>query len=171
MTTQRAISARGPGLRWLVRISAVVLGLANLAALPLWFSNPFTLRDDTNFVEATTPLLIAVMAGLAISEVCLRIFDLPGRSFVHRYWIVVVSVCLGGALMGAPLSVQFTIDGTLTADPPPGSLAGPIPLLAAIVATLPYGVIGAAFGLVIGFMEGLVLALPLAYMLGLLHED
>jgi hypothetical protein len=171
MTTQRVMSAPKPGVRWFVRVSAVIVGLANLAALPLWFGNPFTLRDDTNFAEAITPLLIAVIAGLTSSEVCLRRFDLPGRSFIHRYWIVVVSVCLGGALMGAPLAVQFTIDGTLAADPPPGSLSGPIPLLVAVVETLPYGLIGAAFGVVIGLMEGLVLALPLAAALGMLHDD
>ena len=73
--------------------------------------------------------------------------------------------------MGAPLSVQFTIDGTLAADPPPGSLSGPIPLLVAVVETLPYGLVGAAFGVVIGLMEGLVLALPLAAALGMLHDD
>lgn len=142
-----------------------------MVALPLWFGNPYALRDDTNFVEAITPFLIAVIAGLATSEVCLKIFDLPGRHFADRCWIVVGSVCLGGALMGVPLTVQFTIDGTLAADPPPGSLAGPVDLLVAIWETLPYGVVGAAFGVVIGLLEGLVLALPLAAALGRLRED
>ena len=67
--------------------------------------------------------------------------------------------------MGAPLSVQFAIDGTLGADPPLGSLAGPIPLLVDIVATLR---VGAAFGLVLGLMEALV---PLAAALGVLRDD
>ena len=98
MTTHRATFTPRSGVRWFVRIFAVMVGLANLAALPLWLGNPYALRDDTNMVEAVTPWLIAVIAGLAISEVCLKNFELPGRRFLHRYWIVAVSVSLGGAL-------------------------------------------------------------------------
>jgi hypothetical protein len=171
MTTHRVMSAPGPGVGWFVRISAVTLGLANVVALPLWLGNPFALRDDTNFAEAITPVLIVVIAGLAISEACLRIFELPGRDFYRRYWIVVPSVCLGGVVVGAPLSIQFAIDGTLGADPPPGLFSDPATLLFAVVDTLPVGLVGAAFGLVLGLMVGLILALPLAAALGMLDDD
>lgn len=171
MATNRVTWVARPGKRWFVRISAVIVGLANLAALPLWLGNPYALRDDTNLAEAIIPWLVAVIAGLMISEVFLKRIELPGRNFSHRYWIVVVSVCLGGALMGAPLSVQFAIDGTLGADPPTGFYADPTALLVAVVSALPVGLVGAAFGLVIGLMEGLVLALPLAATLGMLHDD
>ena|SRR5215204_1013205 len=84
VTTHRVTSAPRLGVRWFVRISAVIVGLANLAALPLWLGNPYAMRDDTYFAEAITLLLIAVIAGLVISEVCLKKFELPGRSFSHR---------------------------------------------------------------------------------------
>jgi hypothetical protein len=40
-----------------------------------------------------------------------------------------------------------------------------------VVSTLPVGLVGAAFGLVIGMAEGLVLAFPLAAVLGVLRSE
>jgi len=40
-----------------------------------------------------------------------------------------------------------------------------------VIGTLPVGLVDAAFGLVIGLAEGLVLALPLAAALGMLGGD
>lgn len=97
---------------------------------------------------------------------------MPGRTFFYRYSVVATSVSLGGAIMGFPLSVQFAIDGTLGVDPPPSLYSDSFALLAAVVSTLPVGLVGAAFGLVIGMAEGLVLAFPLASVLGVLRcED
>lgn len=158
-------------MRWFVRISAVAFGLANLAALPLWFGDPFALREDNSLIVLIVPVLIAVIAGLATSEFVLRKFELRGRTFSQRYWIVVISVCLGGAMMGAPLSVQFAIDGTLGAEPSLAIYADPNVLFRALRSALPVGFVGAAFGVVIGLMEGLVLAVPLASALGLLDDD
>jgi hypothetical protein len=93
----------GPGLRWFVRSAAVLVGLANLAALPLWFGDPYALRDETSAGEALVPVISTLIAGLATSEIILRVFDLPGRTFFHRYAVVATSVSLGGAIMGAPL--------------------------------------------------------------------
>lgn len=160
----------GTGLRWFVRAVAVLVGLANLAALPLWFGNPSAMREDNSLIVSFVPVLIAVIAGLATSEVALRVFELPGRTFYQRYRIVVISVCLGGAMMGAPLSVQFAIDGTLGAEPSLAIYANPIVLRDALLSALPVGVVGAVFGLVIGLAEGLVLGLPLGAALGALRE-
>ncbi len=170
MVTRGATSTAGPRLRWFVRVAAVLVGLANLAALPLWFGNPYALRDETSLGETLAPVLAALIAGLATSEIVLRVFELPGRSSFYRYSVVATSVSLGGAIMGAPLSVQFAIDGTLGADPPPALYADPFALLLALVSTLPVGLVGAVFGLVIGMAEGLVLALPLAAGLGAIRE-
>jgi hypothetical protein len=161
----------GPGLRWFVRATAVLVGLANLAALPLWFGDPNALRDDTSSGEVLVPVIATLIAGLATSEIVLRVFGVPGRTFFYRYSVVATSVSLGGAIMGFPLSVQFAIDGTLGVDPPPSLYADPFALLAAVVSTLPVGLVGAAFGLVIGMAEGLVLAFPLASVLGVLRSE
>lgn len=170
MAASGATWTAGPGLRWLVRDAAVLVGLANLAALPLWFGDPSALREDNSLIVSFAPVLIAVIAGLATSEVVLRVFELPGRNFSRRYTIVVISVCLGGAMMGAPLSVQFAIDGTLGAEPSLAIYKDPIVLRDALLSALPVGVVGAVFGLVIGMAEGLVLALPLTAVLGALRD-
>jgi hypothetical protein len=143
-------------------MAAVLVGLANLAALSLWFGDPAAMREDTSWVVSVAPALVAVIAGLATSEVALRAFELPGRTFSQRYRIAVISVCLGGAMMGAPLSMQFAIDGTLGAEPSLAPYADPTVLLGALLSVLPVGVVGATFGLVIGLAEGLVLGCPLA---------
>ncbi len=163
MVSGGAAWTRRLGLRWFVRMAAVLVGLANLAALPLWFGDPAAMREDTSWLVSVAPVLVAVIAGMATSEVALRAFELPGRTFSQRYRI---SLCLGGAMMGAPLSMQFAIDGTLGAEPSLAPYADPAVLLGALLSVLPVGVVGAVFGLVIGLAEGLVLGLPLGAALG-----
>lgn len=170
MAARGAAWTAGPGLRWFVRAVAVLVGLANLVALPLWFGDPYALRDETSTGEALVPVISTLVAGLVTSEIVLRVFELPGRTFFYRCMVVATSVSLGGAIMGAPLSVQFAIDGTLGADPSPSLYEDPFALLGAVAVTLPVGLVGAAFGLVIGMAEGLVLALPLTALLGVLRD-
>jgi hypothetical protein len=68
-------------------------------------------------------VIAAVVTGLLTSEIVLRAFELPGRGFWHRYWVVVVSECIGGALEGGLLGWVFAMDGTLVPEMPPGTYA------------------------------------------------
>ena len=116
-------------------------------------------------------MLVTVVVSLATSEMVLRVFELPGRSFWHRYWIVARSVALGGALTGAPLAVLYAIDGTLGADPTRSVYAILYADLLSLLGALPIGLVGAVFGLVLGLAEGVVLGLPRAAALGALSDD
>lgn len=88
----------------------------------------------------------AVVAGLASSEVVLMSAQpLLGGGFFERYAFAVLTACLGGAIFGALLPIF---------------LGGLLPLV-------PFG---AGVGGALGTAEGLVLALPLAAILGLFRN-
>ena len=75
--------------------------------------------------KAIPSVMAAVLAGLLTSQIVLRVFGLPGRGFWHRYWVVVMSVCMGGAIEGAMLAWVFSLDGTLFPAVPLGPMRGP----------------------------------------------
>jgi hypothetical protein len=168
MVSSGAARTTRTGLRWFVRVVAVLVGLANLSVVILWFvGGLYTLAGDgASLREALPSVLVTLIASVATSEIVLRVFELPGRSFTHRYKTVVMSMCLGGMVMGALLSVLYAIDGTMGADPSrefyADLLKNPIALLGAV----PVGLVGAGFGLAFGLTEGLILGLPLAAALG-----
>jgi hypothetical protein len=162
--------------RWFVRVAAVCVGLANLVAVILWFVGGLYIlggEDASSLGEALPSVLAAVVAGLATSQIVLRAFELPGRGFWHRYRVVVMSVCIGGAIMGGLLGWVFSVDGTLSPEPPPGVYAGDPLLLLGDVARvlLGAGLVGAVIGSAVGLAEGLVLGLPLAALVGALRDD
>ena len=162
------------GLRWFVRGAAVLVGLANLVGVILWFvGGLYTLAGEgASLVEALPSVLVTLIAALATSQIVLRIFELPGRGLSHRYGAVVASFCLGGAGMGELLGWLFVLDGTLGAGTFADTVAeGPAILLAALVYAFLPGLVGAVFGLVFGLAEGLILGLPLAAALGALSDD
>jgi predicted Abi (CAAX) family protease len=119
MVSSGAARTTRTGLRWFVRVVAVLVGLANLSVVILWFvGGLYTLAGDgASLREALPSVLVTLIASVATSEIVLRVFELPGRSFTHRYKTVVMSMCLGGMVMGALLSVLYAIDGTMGADP------------------------------------------------------
>lgn len=151
-------------MRWFVRVAAVLVGLANLAGVILWFVGGLnTLAGEgASLGEALPATLVAVVAGLVTSRIVLRTFELPGRGFSHRYWVVVASFCLGGAIEGELLGWLFTLDGTLGAGTFANIVAeGPVVLLGALAWAFVPGLVGAVMGLAVGLAEGLVLALGL----------
>jgi hypothetical protein len=174
MVSRGATWTARPGLRWFVRVAAVFVGLANLVGVVLWFvGGLYTLAGDgASLREATPSVLAAVIASLATSQIVLRAFELPGRSFWHRYRVVVLSVCFGGAIEGWLLGFVFSMDGTQFPEPPPGLYAEhPLLLLGDLAySLLGAGSVGAAIGLAVGVAEGLVLGLPLAAVLGTLRD-
>ncbi len=173
MVSRGATLTTRPGLRWFVTVSAVLVGLANLVGVVLWFvGGLYVLGGEgaSSLWEILPSVLVAVVASLVSSQIVLRAFELPGQGFWHRYRVVVMSVCIGGMIEGGLLAWVFSVDGTLF--PSPLSF---YPNLVALVGTLLYtllvGLLGAGIGLVIGLAEGVVLGLPLAAGLGMLRSD
>ena len=105
------------------------------------------------------------MARLLTSEIVPRLFKRPTLSekFFDRYAIVVLVVCLGGTLMGGLLAATLGLDGALAGR----SVAVPELILAASAT----GVMGAGVGGGLGFVKGLILAAPLAAILGLFRRN
>jgi hypothetical protein len=119
-----------------VRVVAVCVGLANLVGVIVWWvGGLYTLAGEgASLGESLPSVLLTVMAALATSQIVIRIFDLPGRSFSYRYRMVVASFCLGGAIMGELLGWLFTLDGTLGAGTFADIVAeGPVILLGALM--------------------------------------
>jgi hypothetical protein len=142
------------------RLAAVSVGLANLAVLAGLFDGDSPLRrGEVTVSEALPPVLAAVVAGLLTSEIVLRTFKLQRQRFFERYGLTVLAVCLGGVLMGGLLAGLFALNGVL--------FPRPSTILEGIGAALISGLVGAAFGLGLGLAEGLVLAFPIAAILGL----
>lgn len=145
------------------RFSAVVVGLANFAVIAGWNGDTFLWWMDLTWTEALPSALLVVAVGLLTSEVVLRKLRPFRESFSDRYGIMVAALCLGGTLTGFFLTFLFAIDGTLGAE------------VNITLETMPYmmiggsrsGLVGAMFGFWLGIAEGLILAFPLAAILGL----
>jgi hypothetical protein len=137
------------------KLAAVFVGLVNLIILV----DPDNVvasyqKGNVGWYEALPPVLAVVVAGLATSEVVLRWLKPVALAdkFSHRYGISVFAVCLGGAIMGFLLAAALTLNRVL--------IPGPDELLVRIPVSLIPGLVGATFGLVLGLVEGLILALP-----------
>ncbi len=136
-----------------LRIVAVLVGLANLVLLTIVTE----LFDDASLLLL---VLAAVVAGLVTSQLVLRWFkrQFLAQRFSDRYAIMVIVVCLGGTLMGFLLAAALTLNRTLVPGPPE--------ILERMLMSLAPGLVGAALGSVLGIAEGLILAFPLAAILG-----
>ena len=181
MISRGAIWTSRLGLGWFVRVATVLLALANLVGVVLWFVGGLYVlggEGESSFREAIPSAIAAVLAGLVTSQIVLRAFELPGRSFWHRYRIVVMSGCIGWAIEGAMLGWVFALDGTLFPEAPPGTPwfnAGGLLFLLAQLANLARvllgaGAVGATMGVALGLAEGLVIALPLAAAVGVFRD-
>jgi hypothetical protein len=173
MISSRAARTTGLGLRWFVRGSAVLVGLACMVGVVVWFVGGLYVlggEDDLSLRKAVPSGIAAVLAGLLTSEIVLRAFDLPGRGFGHRYGVVVASVCIGGAIEGAMLGCVFSLDGSLFPEAVSlGALAtDPLGLVGV---SLGSGAVGAVIGLMVGLVVGVALGLPLAPLLGALPDE
>ena len=145
------------------RLAAIFVGMANLAVLA-WLSDDSRIRtgDVAWWIEALPAMLIVVVAGLVTSEIVLRRSKPLREKFSDRYGVMLFAVGLGGMLMGELLAGLFALNGVLF----PGLSTIPERILVALLS----GLVGAAFGLELGLAEGLVLAFPLAAILGLLRN-
>ena len=162
-----------PGLRWFVRGSAVLVGLACMVGVVAWdVGGLYYLGAEggSPLLDAAPSVVAAVLAGLLTAEIVVRAFDLPGRGFWHRYGVVVASVCIGGAIEGAMLGCVFSLDGTLFPEAAsPGTFAAdPLGLVGV---SLGSGAVGAVIGLAVGLVVGTALGPPLAGLLGTLPDE
>ena len=166
------------GTRWFVRAAAVIVGLVNLRVFVLVFGFPsggdgsWLLGAGVSFPDALPSAIAVVIAALATSEVSLRRFrrDVVSEDYALRYAAAFRALCVGGALAGALLAVLWAVDGTVGAAPPAGYFSNPVDLLGAVVGSWRVGILGAAIGGFFGFLEGALLAFPLAAALGRFGE-
>lgn len=157
-------------MRWFVRATAVFVGLANAGTAfvlsALWDDAPGKFVD-VPWIQVLLPVVAVVVAGLATSEIVLRWFgpaNLLASRFARRYFFVVLAVCLGGVLMGFLLGYVITLNAVLSG--PMSSVSGPVEVLEWMLRALGPGLVGVVLGLGLGLAEGLILAFPLAAMLG-----
>jgi len=149
-------------MRIFVMISAVLVGLANATLYSLIGNNTF----DNLFEWQRDPwslyvlyALSAVFVGLLISGGLLRFAegDLQERFFA-RYGVMVLAICIGGAVLAIVLtSVTFLFDARAYV---PDRLSEVSYTLALV--TIP--------GAMLGAIEGVILAFPLAWLLGLFRK-
>ena len=150
----------------LVRSVAVLVGLANLAVLASQNDVADAYRRGDVTWDCVLPVVLAVVvAGLATSEIVLRWFGTPltADRFALRYGTATFAVCLGGTLMGFLLAFVLTLERALVPGPPSIS---ELVLVAFVL-----GIVGAVAGGVMGALEGLILAFPLAAILGRFRQS
>ena len=162
--------------RWLVRTAAVLVGLVNLVVLAHFFGgNPVLLTSvvwrDVSLSGAMPYVLVAVVAGLGVSEVAVRRFDKLsafGRyiffdKLSYQHAGMVGAVCLGGALMGFGTSCLFVLQDSLIDT---GTLTLLERAAVAVLGILGTSIFGVSIGAALGAIEGLLLTPRLAAILG-----
>ncbi len=148
-----------------VRIMAVLVGMANLVAYLFVGSSEALIGDDAGELPAWPYILLLVFfsaaVGLVVAEVLLRLLRpaLEGN-FLRRYTATVLSYCIGGTLSVVLLTVTIILYATLTSQD-----------AFSVSTTL---LLGASFAVYVGLLslvEGLVLGLPLAGLLGMFRDE
>ena len=76
-------------------------------------------KGNAGWYEALPLVLAVVVAGLATSEVVLRLLKPAALTdkFSYRYGISVFTVCLGGAIMGFLVAAALTLNRVLVPGP------------------------------------------------------
>jgi hypothetical protein len=150
-------------MRVFLMIAAVLVGLANATLYSLIGNNTF----DNLFEWQRDPwslyvmyALCAVFASLLISGGVLRFGEkVLQESFFARYGLMVLAICIGGAMLAVYLTtVTFLFDDRAYVP----SRISEVSYTLAMV-TVP--------GAMLGAIEGVVLAFPLAWLLGLFREQ
>jgi hypothetical protein len=148
-----------------VRAAAVLAGLANV----FFVVDPrlaFPFADDGFAESLLLPAsLSAVVAGLLAAEVVLRLGRTAlGGGFASRYGVAVLGMCLGGAILAGMNMANSLIAPLFTEGFGATGVAWVYP-------TVAYSLFAAVVGGILGAVEGLVLAFPLAAILGKLQRS
>jgi hypothetical protein len=142
--------------------AAMLVGLANATMYSLFGNNTF----DNLFEWRIDPwplylmyALCAVFVGLLISGGILKFAERDLRDrFFARYGLMVLAICIGGAILAVFLTTAtFMFDETAYV---PRRISETFYTLALV--TIP--------GAMLGAIEGVVLAFPLAWLLGLFRK-
>ena len=149
-------------MRAFVLVAAVLVGVANATLYSFIGNNTF----DNLFAWQRDPwslyllyVFTAVFVGLLISGTLLRFAeDVLRETFFARYGLMVITICAGGAVLAVFLTtVTFLFDPDAVA---PSRISETTYTLAMV--TVPGAILGAA--------EGVILAFPLAWLLGLFKK-
>lgn len=149
-------------MRVFLMVAAVVVGVANATLYSLIGNNTF----DNLFEWQFDPwplyimyVLCAVFVGLLMSAGLLRFGEKTlQESFFARYGLMVLAICIGGALLAVYLTtITFLFDDRAYV---PQRISEVSYTLAMV--TVP--------GAMLGAIEGVVLAFPLAWILGLFRK-
>ena len=142
-----------------LRLMAVGVGLINALACSVVADTVVGEPQTFSWAMEPWPLTMlyaffAIMAGLLVSEILLRLMrsSLSG-GFFARYLTLILAVSLGGTLMGASLTLLTLSDVSMQFEDRLYTVLIFFPLVAVV-------------GCVIGLTEGVILAFPLAVILG-----
>jgi hypothetical protein len=149
-------------MRIFLIVAAVLVGLANATLYSLIGNNTF----DNLFEWQRDPWSLyllyafcAVFVGLLISAGLLRFGEkVLNEGFFARYGLMVMAICIGGAVLAVYLTtITYLFDPDADV---PKRISETSYTLAMV--TIP--------GAMLGAIEGVVLALPLAWLLGLFEK-
>ena len=149
-------------IRIFLMVAAVLIALANAILYSLignnTFSNLFDFHLDPWSLSALYALC-AVFAGLLVAGGLIGFAEKVLReSFFARYGLMVLAICIGGAVLAILLTtVTFLFDDA--AYVPRGTSETTYTLA---LVTIP--------GATLGAIEGVILAFPLAWLLGLFAD-
>ena len=149
-------------MRIFLMVAAVVVGLANATLYSLIGNNTF----DNLFEWQRDPWSLyllyafsAVFVGLLVAAGLLRFGEkVINEGFFARYGLMVMAICLGGAVLAVYLTtVTFLFDPEADAPERLSEVSYTL-----VMVTIP--------GAMLGAIEGVILALPLAWLLGLFQK-
>jgi hypothetical protein len=149
-------------MRLFLLVAAVVVGVANATLYSLIGNNTF----DNLFEWTRDPWSLYMLyaftgmfVGLLISGTLLRFAeDVLRDSFFARYGLMVLTICAGGAVLAVFLTtITFMFDPAAVV---PTRISQTTYTLAMV----------AVLGAMLGAIEGVVLAFPLAWLLGLFKK-
>jgi len=149
-------------IRIFLMVAAMLIALANAVVYSLIGNNTFTNLFDFHFdpwTLSTLYVLCAEFVGLLVAGSLISFAEKVLRdSFFARYGVMVLAICLGGATLAILLTtVTFLFDNAAYVPRGTSETAYTLVLVTILGATL-------------GAIEGVILAFPLAWLLGVLGD-
>ena len=149
-------------MRIFLMAAAVLIALSNAILYSLIGNNTFTNLFDFHLDPwslSALYVLCAIFAGLLVAGGLIGFAEkVLGESFFARYGVMVLAICVGGAMLAILLTtVTYLFDEAAYV---PRATSETIYTL--VLVTIP--------GATLGAIEGVILAFPLAWLLGLFEE-